>query len=209
MIDLTIAQFSIRYPAIAKSACGPVALAGAMRALGGEACERHILAIAREEGWWTELEPNSGMLGPAAFEAMARMWGVILESIDPERVAGWARAGWAGVVSTEKHYYLAQPDVTGYVKWPSDPDSIYVGNTGLSRLAIAAEWTTVDRIRDVDGGINGCWRCVRLELGGPEVTMALDLAWLQSVILAKRSKRRAVNLQEHLVTLKTALGRQA
>ncbi len=208
MIDLTMPQFSIPDQAVAKSACGPVALAGAMRCLGGEACERDIIAIAREEGWWTA---EAGMLGPAAFEAMARSWGVILESIAPATVAQWTRISFPCVISTAFHYYLVMPDVTGFPDWQTANrlPEIYVGNTGLARLAIAAEWTTIDRIVEVDGEINGCWRCVRLERGGVEVTSALDGLWAETWRISRKSPPRTLAAQRRIVTLKRALGRQA
>jgi hypothetical protein len=153
--DLTLAQFGPEAAALipeaswVASACGPIALSGLAASLGdsldldaaivGASLER----FANGTPVWT---PENGMAGPGAFALLAEMARVRVASIQRDQVRGYLAQGRCVVISTPKHYYLAQ-------RLSRTDDDLFVGHTGEARLN-GGPWMSLERIEELDGEIN-------------------------------------------------------
>lgn len=198
------------------SACGPIALAGALRLIdsGGFAARAPVdvvdavLRAAPDYGW----TPEGGMNGPDNFERFCWAWHLTTTRIAPssERVREALVRGEPVVISTTHHYYLAMRRS----RIANDPE-VFVGNTGEARIGGAA-WMTVEQISDLDGGINAAWALSAnppevVEQPAPEppdaVTDAFNNLADLTLTAGPHDEARRVSAQAAINILKGALGR--
>lgn len=212
------------------SACGPIAAAGLARSLGLQVDAAAALRVAEQQRLWTPFAGMGGVSGdgPTDFMLLCSALGMRPRAIQRAEITDSCWNGRPVVISTPRHYYLAQrPSRTD--------DELYVGNTGLARAG-GAPWMSLTRIEANDTGINGLWVAERAEIPAeppaprptepiepmpepwlsadarPAAVSALDDLWahIEGYHRQKRlTKGRAQQLQRDIVALKRVLRLEA
>lgn len=185
------------------SACGPIALAGALTRLGKPTRAVDVLRSAftyRHPDGRELWNAQDGMVGAYAGEAMetlAREWGVKLTRVEPSQFYDALGAG-GGIIDAERHYlYAIRPSTT-------DRD-LLVGNTGTALLK-GAEWMSLDAIADAAGPVVCCWVC-ELEAepndfpAADPITAAEDAVWAALSELGATDQAAAVDAQRQFATV--------
>ena len=178
------------------SLCGPIALHGAMRALGAPAISVDaIMGEARARDLWSA---DLGMLeATAGLPRLAARFGVELRRVV---VPVTPLAECPTILSTPKHYYLA-------VEVDRDR-GLFVGPTGRARIG-GGEWMTHDRISELDGGVTALWSC---HYPSQAITDALNGAWHETQLLDRPRvgvggrRQSAEMIRRKIATLKTEMG---
>lgn len=132
-------------PTWVASACGPIAVAGMAYGLGINAPVDQVLNSAPSVGW----TPEGGMNGPQNLETLLKIWGMTPVGIEQHLVPDRLNNGRPVIISTPKHYYLAQRGSR------TDAD-LLVGNSGMARMG-GGPWMSLAAITNLDGEINGLW----------------------------------------------------
>lgn len=179
-----------------RSACAPIALAGLAMSLGLPLTPEGALRAAPAHGWTLE-----GMNGPTNFGRLAAAHGMTISWVPESNVRSELYRGRCVVISTPKHYYLAQ--------WPSRvDDDLYVGFTGLARIG-GHEWMSLAEIHALDGGINGLMIAERAPVPEPVVVDPIEdaLSNLHDLTLTAgpHDEARRVSAQAALNVIKEAV----
>lgn len=123
------------------AACGPIAIAGMLRAFGIDSDPGQIARAGQDQGLWTA---GDGMLTPMG-EGVARLLTTnglpvqIIGTNQLEHALALLQRGTPVVLNFPKHYMLAQ-------KYDPTTGRFYVGSTGSNALDGGAEWMTLEEM---------------------------------------------------------------
>lgn len=128
------------------SLCGPVAAVLAAQAHGANWTVAQAKALAQKMGTW---DSGTGMHGLASEVSTLKQMGIdaSVGTADQDRLAQEATNGNTPIISTPKHYFVAQ----GY---NPDTKEFNVGTTGTIFRG-GKQWMTLDEIKSLGGGLDG------------------------------------------------------
>jgi spore coat assembly protein SafA len=140
--DLVPNQFALGGD-VGASACGPAALVALEKAKGKDIGLSSAVDVARNFGWNTA----GGMNGFGNFARMANDQGLNFQTGSTGDVKGQVEKGNPVVISTAKHYFVAQA-------YDAASGKFFFGNSGTA-LRAGSQWLTLDQVASLGGGING------------------------------------------------------